>query len=44
MWLKSFETPGYEPEGLAWDGEGLWHTDSAENLLYRLDPKSGKSQ
>ena len=28
--------PGFSPVGLAWDGVGMWVTDSGTGLLYRL--------
>jgi len=41
--LKSFDSPGSHPEGLAWDGEYLWHIDSGEKSMYRLDPETGRA-
>jgi hypothetical protein len=38
----SFPAPSYETNGLAWDGQYLWHSyDFSPGILWKLDPKSG---
>ena len=39
--LRSFAAPGTEGRGLAWDGRTLWHSDSAADLIYQIDPSDG---
>ncbi len=39
--IYSFDSPGYEPYGLAWDGNYLWHVDSREHKIYKIDPSNG---
>ena len=35
--IESFESPGSGPEGLAFDGENLWHVDWWLNTIHKLD-------
>ena len=37
--VKSFESPGDRPFGLAWDDKYLWHSDRTSGLIYTLDPE-----
>jgi sugar lactone lactonase YvrE len=49
--IESFSAPGNDPEGLAWDGQYIWHVDSgsaydlgceeAKPYIYKIDPQSG---
>lgn len=50
--VQSFDSPYSNPEGLAWDGQYLWNSDSNEalmqnvgrfsrNQIYQLDPSDG---
>jgi hypothetical protein len=34
--IKSFPTPGTNPNDLAWDGTSLWHTDGDTKTIYHL--------
>jgi streptogramin lyase len=41
--LDSFPSPGKQPEGLAFDDEGmLWNVDGATGTIYQLDPTTGR--
>ena len=40
--IKSFDTPGSYPTGLTFDGENIWLADYQTDLLYCLNPESGK--
>ncbi len=35
--IESFDAPGYEPAGLAFDGKYLWVADLSEDKIYKLD-------
>ncbi len=35
--LTSFDSPGNDPTGLAFDGTHLWNTDSQSNRIHKLD-------
>ena len=39
--VETIPSPGPQPEGLAFDGEYLWHSDIETNKIYKLDT-SGK--
>jgi hypothetical protein len=34
-------SPGYNPSGLAWDGENLWVADMSASYIFMLDPING---
>lgn len=39
--VDSFDSPGSDPLGLAYDGTYLWNVDSANNMLYKLETTGG---
>lgn len=39
--LKSFDSPGDVPIGLAWDGTYLWNADYNTDKIYKINPNSG---
>lgn len=41
--VVTFPTPGPSPQGLAWDGENLWITDDSTNLIYKIEPSTGRT-
>lgn len=50
--VDSFSSPGNDPEGLAWDGQYLWHVDGgnaydlgddAVLYIYKIDPSNGNT-
>src|SRR5690606_13291177 len=40
--LESFDQPGGDLYGLAWDGEALWVAERSETV-YRVDPADGST-
>jgi 5-hydroxyisourate hydrolase-like protein (transthyretin family) len=38
---QSFNAPGGEHRGLAWDGTNLWYASQATLTIYRIDPSTG---
>ncbi|HID93472.1 MAG TPA: transglutaminase [bacterium (Candidatus Stahlbacteria)] len=40
--VTSMPTPGPCPTGLAWDGKYLWVADRKTDILYQVDPTTGK--
>lgn len=40
--VRSFNTPGQFPTGLAFDGEKLWLADRKTQMIYAIDPVSGQ--
>ena len=40
--VTSFESPGSEPRGLAWDGEYLWCADADKDSIFKIDPATGQ--
>jgi len=38
--VNSFIAPGLCPEGLAFDGEFIWHTEWRDNIIYKLSVTS----
>lgn len=40
--VQQFAAPGSCPTGLTFDGESLWLADKMSDLLYRIDPKTGR--
>lgn len=40
--VKSFSSPGHFPTGLTFDGKYLWNADRKTDMLYKIDPISGK--
>ena len=40
--LKTIQTPGPCPTGLAWDGSHLWVADSYEDKIFEIEPATGK--
>ena len=39
---KSFNSPGFCPTGLTFDGKYLYNCDRKTDMIYRIDPKNGK--
>jgi glutamine cyclotransferase len=39
--VNSFDSPGSNPLGLAWDGTYLWNVDNHDIKIYKLDPSDG---
>jgi DNA-binding beta-propeller fold protein YncE len=39
--VHSFNAPGTDARGLAWDGTHLWNADGDADKIYRIDPTSG---
>jgi len=39
--IASFDSPGSDPRGLAWDGTYLWNVDKGTQTVYRLDSTDG---
>jgi len=39
--VRSFDAPGNEPSGLAFDGTCLWNADNQTESLYRIDLSAG---
>jgi len=35
--ITSFDTPGIDPRGLAFDGKYLWNSDNDDDKIYCLD-------
>ena len=40
--IKSFDAPGNDPEGLAWDGVFLWCGEWDSRQIYKIYPVTGK--
>ena len=40
--VASFPSPGRSPQDLAWDGNYLWVVDDSTDMIYKLDPSTGK--
>lgn len=40
---KSFSSPGSCPTGLAFDGKYLWNCDRKTDMIYKIDPETGKT-
>jgi transglutaminase-like putative cysteine protease/sugar lactone lactonase YvrE len=40
--VRSFETPGQFPTGLAFDGKHIWLADRKAQLLFGIDPENGR--
>lgn len=41
--VRQFPTPGSCPTGLAFDGQSLWLADRLSDLIYRIDPETGRT-
>jgi len=39
---RRFPSPGKHLCGLAWDGHALWHSDADTDILYQIDPDTGR--
>lgn len=39
--IHTISTPGGNCQGLTWDGNYLWTSDIASNMIYKLDPVDG---
>jgi hypothetical protein len=39
--VRSFEAPGPESRGLAWDGQFLWCVDAEVDSIFKIDPADG---
>ena len=39
--VKSFDSPGTSPTGLAWDGQYLWNAEHIDQKIYMLNPDDG---
>ncbi|MCP8323651.1 MAG: Ig-like domain-containing protein [Candidatus Methylarchaceae archaeon HK02M2] len=40
--VESFDPPGEDPDGLAWDGNYLWNADNEDHKIYKLNPSTGE--
>jgi len=39
--INTFDAPGPDARGLAWDGSYLWLADSRTDSIYRINPDDG---
>ena len=40
--IETFPSPGSGPEGLAYDGQNIWHVDWYLNTIYKLNPSGSR--